>query len=227
MPEPVFGEQDRVQPAVKVTSDLPAELQGVTDPVKIAKYYQDRETRLRDAALRAVEAAKGTPTPTPTPDKGHPMTPAEIQGARNTLILTAKREASQNKKYWERLQSEIEKIMGACSPEQQVDSATWETAYNSLVGANLARLQAEDREAEATATRIASERANPAADQPVTPGPLDPRVASKILPGLEISEKQYRTADEMLKKADQPWPLTFGKGQRNIHEDFKPAGGTR
>src|SRR5580765_4191956 len=131
MPEPVFGEADRVQTPVRAEGDLPAELKG-KGPVEIAQYYQIRETRLRDVALKAVEKAKeGTPpvtTTTTTTTNDRPMTGAEVAGARNTLIATAKRESSQGKKYWTRLLPDIERIMAGVGPEQQVDSATWDTA---------------------------------------------------------------------------------------------------
>jgi hypothetical protein len=93
-------------------------------------------------------------------------------------------------------------------PENQVDVNVWVTAYNSMVGASLDRLLREDAEAAASAeqARISSERSAAPPGQEPTPAPLPVEVTSKVLPGLNISETQYRTAQGNIEKG--VWPLT-------------------
>ena len=58
----------------------------------------------------------------------------------------------------------------------------------------------------ADAARIAAERSAPPSGAPVAPVPLDSKVTSKVLPGLGISEEQYRTAQDNMNTGK--WPLT-------------------
>jgi hypothetical protein len=192
---------------------LPAEIRNEKDPAKIAAYYQQREARLRQ------ELTQNAPPPTPrqavtieqpTDDARRPVTMslAEAQAARTTLILAARTQAQLGKKYWGRLEVDILKIMEQQPPENQVDTNVWSTAYNSLVGANLDRLLQEDRDAQAAAdqARITSERSAAVPGAVATPPPLPVEVTSKVLPGLNITEAQYRTAQDNI--AAGIWPLT-------------------
>jgi hypothetical protein len=110
------------------------------------------------------------------------------------------------KTYWSRLEADILKIMGQQPPENQVDVNVWETAYNTLVGMNLERLLREDRETTEAAARSAAERAQTPAQTIAAPLPLPVEVTAKILPGLNISEEQYRTAQNNINNG--VWPLT-------------------
>lgn len=205
MAEPLFDPSERVS-----TTELPAEIRNEKDPAKIAAYYQRREAALREEMRR--QSAQPTPTRVtverPTDPTPQPVTfsAEEATAARGTLTATARQAAKVGKKYWDRLSDDIEKIMKDQPPENQVSSVVWETAYNTLVGMNLERLQKEDTEAAATAQRIATERsaAQPALGE--TPAPLPVEVTSKVLPGLGIDEKQYREAQDRI--ASGKWPLT-------------------
>jgi hypothetical protein len=205
MTDPVFNADDRVP-----TTQLPAELRGVTDPLKIAAYYQQRETQLR-------QEMRNTPPPNPpnttvrveTPTQTPPtanFTVAEATAARETLKASARAVAQQNKKYWSRLSDKIEAMMQAMNPEDQVNSQAWEVCYNTLVGQNLTSLLEQDNAQALEATRIASERSAAAASPTATPAPLPMEVTSKILPGLGISEEKYREAQTHIAKGI--WPLT-------------------
>ena len=209
--QPVFGSEDRVRTA---NNNLPAELKNETDPNKIAAYYQAREARLRD------EMRQQTPPPpvrtsstmeqrTDTVERAPvQMSVAEATAARNTLVQSARNTAMQGKKYWTRLEVDILRIMEQQPPENQIDVNVWTTAYNSLVGASLDRLLQEDHDAAAAVeqARITSERsAAPPGAEP-TPPPLPVEVTGKILPGLNISEAQYRAAQANI--TNGVWPLT-------------------
>jgi len=210
VPEPVFDERDRVNQPTRV--ELPAELRGVTDPGRIAEYYQRREAQLRD------QLRQQPPSPPPPPSRvtiTEPTQPNpnaatfsvdEANAARQTLIAAARSTAMQNKPYWERLKDKIEQLMGTMQPADQVNSNVWETAYQTLVGQNLNMLQEQDRQMAADAARIAAERSAPPSGAPVAPVPLDSKVTSKVLPGLGISEEQYRTAQDNMNTGK--WPLT-------------------
>jgi hypothetical protein len=215
--QPVFGAEDRVRTD---QSNLPQELRNEKDPNKVAAYYQAREARLRDE-FRANEQRQRTSsqfeqrtdqtpriTEAPNPNAPAHLTQAEAQAARNTLVQTARQGAMAGKKYWSRLEGDINTIMSQQPPENQVDVNVWSTAYNSLVGANLDRLLREDADrtaAEETA-RITSERSAAPPGQEPTPAPLPVEVTGKILPGLNISEQQYRAAQDNIQKG--VWPLT-------------------
>jgi hypothetical protein len=216
--QPVFGAEDRVR---SDQTNLPQELRGVTDPVKIANYYQQREARMRDEFRAQQDRAQrtssqfeqrtdSTPRITEVPNSQQPaqLTVAETQAARNTLVQTARAAAMAGKKYWTRLEGDINTIMGQQPPENQVDVNVWSTAYNSLVGAHLDRLLREDAEtaSAAEAARITSERSAAPPGQEPTPAPLPVEVTGKILPGLNISEQQYRAAQDHIQKG--VWPLT-------------------
>jgi hypothetical protein len=134
------------------------------------------------------------------------FSPEEATAARHTLVATAKQTARQGKQYWDRLETEINKIMAEQPPENQVSVQIWETAYHTLLGMNMQRLTREDAEAAATATRTAAERASTPSAESTPPPPLPVEVTSKILPGLNLSEEQYRTAQERIRTGK--WPLT-------------------
>jgi hypothetical protein len=204
VPDPVFDQRDRVTDV----SQLPAELRGVTDPVKIAQYYQGREARLRtELAAQPVKTETSRVTiEQKTDDKPVVMTQAEAEGARSTLIQTARNTAKLGKKYWDRLSADIEKLMSPMAPEDKVNSDVWSTVYNTLVGMNYEKLTSEDAASAAEATRIASERSTAPASLQEAPPPLPIEVTGKILPGLGISEEQYRKSQEHIAKG--VWPLT-------------------
>jgi len=207
--EPLFGAEERVP-----TTQLPDELKGVTDPLKIAAYYQRREGALREEMRRTVTPPKTASTmerrtdDTPNREERQNVqfTAEEATSARHTLIATARQTAKQGKQYWDRLSTEIEKIMGEQPPENQVSVQIWETAYHTLLGMNMQRLTREDAEAAATATRTAAERATQPATEPAAVTPLPIEVTGKILPGLNLTEEQYRTSQEHIRTGK--WPLT-------------------
>ena len=203
MPEPVFSEADRVT----VNNNLPAELKGVTDPAKIAAYYQRREGELREQ-LRAAppQQRSSVVIEQRTDDKDKPITQAEAEGARSTLIEAAKTQAAVGKPYWDRLRADIDKLMEPLAPEDKVNFKVWETCYYTLLGMNKTKFDEEDRVKAAEATRLAAERSSapPAAQE--APAPLPVEVTSKVLPGLGISEKSYRDAQDHISAGR--WPLT-------------------
>jgi hypothetical protein len=206
--QPVFGNEDRVRSA---QVDLPAELRGVTDPVKIAQYYQSREATLREELRKATTTPPRTASTVEqhvdTPPVRTPVTMSveEATAARSTLIESARRTAMANKPYWSRLEADINKVMGEQPPENQVDFNVWTTAYNTLVGMNMDRLLREDREVAETA-RVAVERSAAPPDASTAPVALPIEVTGKILPGLNITEEQYRKAQTNIAKGI--WPLT-------------------
>jgi hypothetical protein len=204
MPEPVFDPNERVP-----TTQLPAELRGVTDPVKVAEYYQRREAQIRQE-LRP-------PTPVPPPPTrvtieqkiDQPPTPisqAETDAARITLAETAKRTAAIGKKYWERFAGDIESLMSKCSIEDRLNHQTWEVAYNTILGMNMEKIRTEETNAAAEASRLSAERSAAPPSQTTPLSPLPYEVTNKILPGLHISEEQYRSAQDAM--ATGSWPLT-------------------
>lgn len=207
MPEPVFDERDRVN-----TTELPAELKGVTDPLKIAAYYQKREGLLRQE-LRQTPPPNTRVQMTPHVDNEPPPEERNVQfsveeatAARGTLIATARNAAKVGKEYWDRLSVDIEKLMQTQPPENQVSVNIWETAYHTLLGMNMQRFAREDAEATATALRVAAERTSTPSTEAVAPPPLPVEVTGKILPGLNITEEQYRTSQDHI--ASGRWPLT-------------------
>jgi hypothetical protein len=205
--EPVFGAEDRV-----TTVDLPAEIRNETDPKKVAAYYQRREGQLRDELRRNAVPPQNTRVtvehPVDEPLKREPATFSvnEAEAARTTLIATARQTAKVGKTYWERLEADIDRVMATMPPESQVNSQIWETCYNTLLGQNMDRLLREDKAAADTAARTAAERASLPAEQASAPLPLPVEVTSKVLPGLGISEEQYRTSQDHISKG--VWPLT-------------------
>jgi hypothetical protein len=207
MPEPIFDSTDRV-----ASVELPAEIRNETDPKKIAAYYQRREGALRDELRRATPPPQTRVTverPTDDAVRNQPpavLTVGEAQAARSTLIATAEQTAKVGKKYWSRLEADIKRQMAGMGPEEQINSQVWEVCYNTLVGMNIDRLQREDTEAAATASRIATERASAPPTSEAPPAPLPVEVTAKILPGLNLSEEQYRTAQDNINKG--VWPLT-------------------
>jgi hypothetical protein len=220
MPDPVFNESDRVP-----TTQLPTELKGVTDPLKIAAYYQQREGALRDEMRRTPPRTVST-MERPVGDPPEERQPAnfsieEATAARGTLMATARNAAKVGKEYWDRLSVDIEKLMAEQPPENQVSVHIWETCYHTLLGMNMQRLQREDGEKAALTARTLAERATPPADQQAPPAPLPIEVTGKILPGLNLSEEQYRTAQDNI--AAGKWPLTA----ENVSGKRIPIGGIK
>jgi hypothetical protein len=221
MPEPLFSQEERVS-----TTQLPAELRDEKDPAKVAAYYQRREAQLREEMRRSTQ---GTPPPpntrvtmeqnTDEPPVAASFSVEEAQSARATLIATARQTARQNKPYWDRLSDEIERLMKTQPPENQVNSGIWETAYNTLLGMNMDRLLKEDKDRADAATRAATERSSVPPDQTSAPAPLPVEVTAKVLPGLHLSEAQYREAQDRISKGS--WPLTA----ENIGGARKMVGG--
>ena len=215
MPDPMFTIEER---SSQSADGLPAELQGKS-PADIAKYYQNRERQIIDKAKDAIRAS-GTPLPPPTRVTMERATettvPAgELDGARATLRETAKQAAkNRNNKYWSRFESDIETVMAKMGTEQQCDFNYWEAVYHNLVGQNKDKLENEEREAATTAARLVSERPAGGLETPIPDQPLPAVVTGKICPGLEISEKQYRTASE--KMSSGVWPLTFDSKQGRV-----------
>lgn len=221
MAEPVFGAEDRVS-----TTDLPAELRNETDPKKIAAYYQRREASLRDELRRNTTPLQNTRVQIERPTDDASRQPAlmsveEAEAARQTLTVAARQAARIGKKYWDRLSADIERLMDSQPPENRVSSQIWETCYNTLLGMNMDRLVREDAEAASTAARVATERSSAQPEAAATPSPLPAEVTSKILPGLGLTEDQYRTAESNISSGK--WPLTAENlGGRRI-----PVGGGR
>lgn len=214
MPEPVFGSEDRVS-----QTQLPTELKGVTDPLKIAAYYQQREGALREEMRKNVTPQPNTRVQIeqrvddPPIDRSKPATfsIAEAEAARTTLIESARQTAKQGKSYWSRLEADIEKLMEPLAPEDKVNVNIWNTCYHTLVGMNKDKLDSEDQAKAAEATRLAAERSSAPPDQHQAPTPLPIEVTSKILPGLSLTEAQYRESQERIAKG--VWPLTA----ENLH----------
>lgn len=206
MPEPLFGADERVP-----TTDLPAEIRNETDPRKIAAYYQRRETALREEMRRTAPPPPNSrvtiehPVDQPNPSSVT-FSAEEAQSARTTLIATARNTARINKPYWDRLSDKIEALMKDQPPENQVNSIIWETCYNTLLGMNMDQLLREDRERTEAATRAAAERSSAPPDSVSSPAPLPIEVTSKVLPGLGLTEAQYRESQDRI--ASGKWPMT-------------------
>lgn len=223
MAEPVFNVEDRV-PLATNDADLPPELRGKS-PVEIAKFYQHRENQIKELAKKAIQANQPAPTTTTTTTQVRPITVEETEAARGTLTENAKRLASEGKEFWKRLLPDIEKVMANCKPEDRTNWQVWETCYFTLAGQNAALLAAEKAQQAAEAARIASERPNPATEQQAPPPPLPAIVVSKVLPGLDITEEQYRTAEKQMAATPQTFPLTFKKyGRPRVEPSLQPGG---
>jgi hypothetical protein len=226
MPDPVFSPDERVDTPQALPSELVTKLQGKSAAEQaslIIDYYSKREKAVIAQAKEAIRTQdptkvpgheKGTTVRTERTDLNQSTTvnQPELDGARATLIAAAKVQAARDKKYWDRFLPDVEKIMAGMTPEFQVDFRYWETAYYNLVGQNKAKLDQEDKDAEANAARLTAERASAGHETPEVLEPLPPTVTGKILPGLGITEAQYRTGQKNI--AEGKWPLTFDKAAR-------------
>lgn len=207
---PVFGADDRVArplaPATNQTT-LPAELRGETDPLKIAAYYQRRETAIREELRQTPPTpTRGTVTITRETENRPPVTEGEIESFRVTGIENAKALAKSGKKYWDKFEADINGVMEKMDRESLLNYKTWEVAYNTIVGMNMDKIRTDEAADAANQTRLAAERSStPSSDQPPPP-PLDTKVTSKILPGLGVTEDNYRLAQSRMEKGE--WPLT-------------------
>src|SRR5271166_146184 len=214
--QPVFGADERVESAPQLPAELVAKLKdksAAQQTAIIIDYYSTREKAIIKQAKEAIR------TQTPVREEGTTVRiersldtppvvqPGELDGARSTLIAAAKVQAARDKKYWDRFLPDIEKIMANMTPEYRVNFEYWETAYYNLVGMNKALLDTEEKAAEARAVQLTAERASAGAETPAIVAPLPSTVTGKILPGLGISEKQYRDAQTNIDKG--VWPLTF------------------
>jgi hypothetical protein len=135
-----------------------------------------------------------------------PITQAEADASRVTLIEAARVTAKSGKKYWDKLSEDIERLMAPLAIEDRLNYRVWETCYHTLVGMNKEKFDAEDRAAVETASREAAARSSAPIENQTPPPPLDAKIVSKVLPGLGISEEQYRAATEHIAKG--VWPLT-------------------
>src|SRR5258708_4318930 len=198
MTEPVFGAEDRV-----VQPQLPAELKGITDPAKIAQYYQQREGALRDELRKAQAAPPNSRVVIEQKvDEPKPVifSQAEAEGARSTLIEAARVQAKQGKPYWDRLEADILKLVDPLAPEDKVNFKIWETCYYTLLGMNKTKFDEEDKTKAAEATRLAAERSSAPTTPSEQPAPLPIEVTGKVLPGLGLTEAQYRESQDRIAK---------------------------
>jgi hypothetical protein len=223
MADPVFGQEDRVETPSSLPPELVAKLQGKTAPEQqriIIDFYQGREKTIIQKAKEAIRVQDSaalpndqrTPPVTRVNTERQDLNSTELDGARQTLIAAAVNQARIGKKYWDRFDSEIKKIMDQMDPQYRVNFQYWETAYYNLVGANKETLDKEEKDAEVKAAQLLSERANAAPELTVPDAPLHADVTGKILPGLGINEKQYREGQKNI--AEGRWPLTFDKAGR-------------
>jgi hypothetical protein len=153
MPEPVFTEADRVAAA---NATLPTELQGKS-AAEVAKFYQDRETKLQ-ADLRAAQTqpAPVATVKTKTPDnadfwtdpagsvqtaiKAGSVTREEFANAsafvQRQMTEMAEFLTAQKHTDWKLFKADIDDIMSKVEPGARADSNMWETAYIYAVGRN-------------------------------------------------------------------------------------------
>ena len=187
---PVFGSEDRIDPA----TGLPESLKGKT-PAEVAKYYQERESNIIANARRAIATAGAGPTPPPpgptppTPKAtitredlyNNPqetfnkfqsglITKEEFLSAtapfQKTIIAMAENLASQGKKYWNKYRDEILGIMAHVTPDQQASVSSWNVAYNTVVGIHWEEIE---KEAVKIATTPASEGVQTPSATPTAP----------------------------------------------------------
>lgn len=220
---PVFGQDDRVDQPTGLPAELVAKLQGksVAEQTRlIVEYYQTREKTIIQKAKEAIRTQDpSTIDQPPKPpvnrvqtERADVVDQKTVDGATITLIAAAKNQAKIGKKYWDRFEAEIEKIMAGMDPQFRVNFQFWETAYNNCVGLNYDLIQKEEKDAEARAATLTAERANAAPEPTLPPAPLPEVVRNKVLPGLGLTEEQYRTGQKNLETGK--WPLTFDKAAR-------------
>jgi hypothetical protein len=205
---PVFDESDRVD-------DLPAELVGKSAR-EIAQYYMNRERQLvaqGEAAVAEAAAGNNTPPPprqTPPPNEPPNVTRAEwnqmTSAVQGNLLASAKRTASEGKKYWARLLPQVEAAVSRCNPKAQLDPSLWETAYNEALGRNLATIQDEERAAAEAKMNMGLEAPSGGATPPILPRELVGKEIN-VCEGLGITPDQFRKGEQMM--ATNTFPVTL------------------
>jgi hypothetical protein len=228
MPDPVFTEADRVG----ANSSLPSELVGMT-PAQIAAHYQQENQRVRQAAQQAIASASAGPPQPATPRVSQAdfdndpaaatrsilstegVTRTEFQqltgAARETLVRTAKFQASQGKPYWNRFSSQIEQIAQGSDPMALLDASFWETCYNAVIGQNIATIQNEERAAAQAAASASSEGVSNGSTPPPAPRMLTQKEMA-ICDGLGITHDQFRRGEENMQK--NVFPVTLDNRRR-------------
>jgi len=223
-PNPVFGADDRVSGGGG-GDGLPPELQGKS-AAEIARYYQQREDRLR-AELTPPPAPPVAPPPPPGPTNTEfwndpnrstervietkALTKAEYEQVRRStgpaLIWAAK--ASVKEKYpdFARVENEINQIMSKVPEWQHTDPIMWETAYIYAKGQAHDRLSAEDKARPPVAT---GERVNPGGSSP----PVETDLNLVTLPGLKPHQTAAHVAEELGVTAD-----AYRKSQKILEGD--------
>lgn len=211
MAEAVFDSSDRVGEV-----QLPPELEGKSAQ-EIAAHYQARE--------RAILAA-GNPQQAPDVTReqydndplaatqrmidANSVSRAEwnqlTTAAQKTLVETAKNNAKQGKKYWDRLAPEIEAAIAKCDPAAQMDSSLWTMAYNEALGRNLATIQSEEAAAELSRQSASAEGVSNGSTAPEVPRILSSREL-QICEGLNITPDQFRRGEKNL--AVNKFPVTL------------------
>jgi hypothetical protein len=227
---PVFGPGDRVEEPPD-GGGLPAELVGKS-PAEVARYYAEREQRIRAELTR--EPARTTPPAPPAPPTNAEfwndparsvdqritataMTKAEFESVaasiRPSMIWAAKQQCRQAHPDFDRVENEVMATLNKVPEYQRTDPTMWETAYIYAKGAAYERLSTEDR-----VRPPSSEPVNAAGSTPPAPladltrvslPGLDARqTAAHVSDRLGISHDSYRKAKTEL-DGDGKLPLTM------------------
>lgn len=223
MPDPVFTEADRVAAA---TANLPSELQGKS-AADVAKYYQDRETRLQADLRTAREAQPPAPiarveVKTPKNEdfwtdpagsvnqaiKAGSVTREEFQNAsawvQRQMTEMAEFLTKQKHADWDVFAPVINDIMSKIEPAARADSNMWETAYIHARGLN------PEKAVKSNTVVIPNggpERGAPAAVV-VTPTEVQLTAEQEFVRSrMGISKESYLTAKDHIAKGT--FPLTM------------------
>jgi hypothetical protein len=195
--DPVFDANDRV-PDGGGGDGLPAELAGKS-PAEIARFYQERETRLRAELTTAPPVTKETFWNDPAKSTReilakNGVSREEYEMIRKTtapaLIYAAKASVKEQHPDFDRVKDEIDKIMATVPEWQHTDPNMWETAYTYAKGRAHERLAAEDRVKPPVST---GEVVQPGGTAP----PPNADLSTVTLPGLKPTQNAGSVADRL------------------------------
>jgi lysophospholipase L1-like esterase len=225
---PVFGRDDRVEQPPN-NDGLPAELAGKS-PAEIARFYNERETRLRAELTRPPDATppnsefwNDPARAVKTAVAAAAVTKEEWEQIRQingpALIYAAKASVKEQHPDWNRVEPEILKIMAAVPEWQHTQPHMWETAYVYAKGQAHDRLAAEDRAAPPIIHEGVQPGGTPAEplqdlSRVTLPGLKPHQTAANVAEHLGITADSYRKSAKIL-EGDGLLPMTYdNRGKR-------------
>lgn len=224
MPEPLFTQDERVDPTPGDSSTLPVELQGKSAE-EVAQFYQQREAQLRREINR--------PAPAVPPAKRADVSAADLWAdpkasvesminkqapsrdefdrasafVQTNMVEVAQMLMRQKHPDFDKYANEIGSLMAKTERWMQADLNTWQTAYTYVKGTKVDQLVAD---ATARAT-MGAEPVNPASITPAPPRVLRPEELF-VCEHMGISPDSYRKAEQNI--VSGAWPMTMNNQRR-------------